>query len=117
MAVLTGIAMIALKPVFSSMGETGALLMLLTQPFINIAYMTCFPVFMDATPGKQFLGIRVMQANGKSQPTLGQMFLRETVGRIASIVPLGLGYLWVSFNKDRKTFHDMIAKTWVVEYR
>jgi len=44
-------------------------------------------------------------------------FFRGTVDRILSIVPLGLGYWWVSFNPERKTFHDIISKTKVIHYR
>ena len=84
---------------------------------IPIVYWTFLTMEMGATPGKKMMGLRIVTAAHTTDLTFQQLVLRETIGRWISILPLFLGYLWVSWDKERKTFHDMIAKTRVVEYK
>ncbi len=84
---------------------------------IPLLYWTFLTLQLGATPGKKMMGLRIVTVAHTTDLTLKQMLLREVVGRWASLLPLGLGYLWVSWDKERKTFHDMIAGTRVVEYK
>ena len=70
-----------------------------------------------ATPGKKVMGLKIVTEDFKVRPSFEQLILREVVGRMVSTVPLFLGFAWVSFNKERKSWHDMIAKTRVINYR
>ncbi len=81
-------------------------------------YWTLLTLEFGATPGKKIMGIKIVTEKHKLKLGLGQIFFRETLGRFCSALPLMLGYIWVSFDKkERKTFHDMLAKTRVVDYR
>jgi uncharacterized RDD family membrane protein YckC len=73
--------------------------------------------FWGGSPGKLALGLKVINADDGQTVSLGRLFLRETVGRLLSTLPLFLGYIWVSWDKERKTFHDMLAKTRVIDFK
>jgi uncharacterized RDD family membrane protein YckC len=67
----------------------------------------------QATPGKMVLGLRIIDAETGGPPTLGRMMLRY-VGYLVSAIPLGLGYLWVLWDKNRQGWHDRMAGTLVI---
>lgn len=67
----------------------------------------------QATLGKMALGIRVLNEQGE-KPTLGQVALRETIGKLVSGITLGVGYLMVAFTDKKQGLHDMIGNTIVV---
>ena len=48
------------------------------------------------------------------KPSLGQLIIRY-LGYFVSLVPLGLGYFWVAFDKKKQGFHDKLANTVVVQ--
>jgi len=64
---------------------------------------------LQATFGKKALGIRVVDNEGR------RISIRRSIARnllkIVSLLPLGLGFIWAVFSKERKTWHDSIAKT------
>jgi uncharacterized RDD family membrane protein YckC len=66
------------------------------------------------TFGKKLLGIKVVGEDGKKL-TLLQTIARETIGRFLSTVFFEIGYLWMIFDKNRQTWHDMLAKTIVIK--
>jgi len=84
---------------------------------VPILYWTLLTLQLGATPGKKMMGLRIVTKSHSTDLSLQQLLLRETVGRLLSGIPLCLGYVWVSFNDERKTFHDMIADTRVVDYK
>jgi uncharacterized RDD family membrane protein YckC len=45
--------------------------------------------------------------------TIGQALLRY-FGYLVSLLPLGLGFIWVAFDKRKRGFHDLIAGSVVV---
>ena len=69
--------------------------------------------FKAATPGKIFLSVKIMDAK-----TAGKPSLRQCIGRyfasFVSLLPLGLGFLWVAFDKKKQGWHDKLAGTIVV---
>lgn len=66
-----------------------------------------------ATPGKMLLGCQVVDAESGKRLTFRQAMLRY-ICYIVSIAPLGLGLLWVAWDKRKQGFHDKIAKTLVM---
>ena len=66
-----------------------------------------------ATPGKQVLQLKVVDARSGGHPRWGQALLRY-FAYIVSALPLGLGFLWMLWDKRRQTFHDKIAGTLVI---
>jgi uncharacterized RDD family membrane protein YckC len=78
-------------------------------PLYNIFFIWKY----GATLGKKWLKIKVVSID--SQPlSLGQVILRETIGKFLSGLILQLGYLWALWDKNRQTWHDKLAKTYVV---
>jgi uncharacterized RDD family membrane protein YckC len=67
-----------------------------------------------ATPGKIALRARIVDARTGDTLTLRQSVLRY-LGYFVSLLPLGLGYLWVAFDPRKQGWHDKIAGT-VVTY-
>lgn len=66
----------------------------------------------NATLGKKLFGLKVVRKEPKI--TYGVAALREVVGKLISSAVLGLGYLWVIWDKEKQGWHDKIAGTHVV---
>lgn len=94
-------------PSFNS-GEAILALMLLWG--YNIVMIKLY----GATVGKMAFGLKVMSDNKEPIDWLS-VVLRETVGKMISTLPLGLGFLWVSWDAKKQGFHDKIAGTVVMK--
>lgn len=75
-------------------------------------YFTLFYAAIGATPGKYLVGLRVVTRDGRP-PRFGAAALR-TLAYAASALPLYLGFLAVLVDNRRRSWHDKIAKTYVV---
>ncbi len=64
------------------------------------------------TPGKFALGIRVIKADGT--PISDTDAVIRAVGYQVSTVLCGLGYIWAIIDKNNQTWHDKLARTYVV---
>ncbi len=64
------------------------------------------------TLGMQVWGLRIQNKDGTAI-TLWQAMLRFLVA-IGSWLLLGLGYLWVIWDKEKRTWHDMYSESQVV---
>lgn len=84
---------------------------------VAVFYWVALTLVMGATPGKKIMGLRIVRKDHTLDVGFGQLLLRETIGRLLSMTPLCLGYLWVSWDKERRTFHDMVSGTRVVDFR
>jgi uncharacterized RDD family membrane protein YckC len=61
------------------------------------------------------VGIRVVSArHARGSLTIGQVLLREVIGKLLSGIVLMLGFLWVAWSEKKQGWHDLIAKTNVV---
>ena len=65
------------------------------------------------TIGKWLCGLIVTTRDGEPAGS-GHLLLRETVGKLVSFLPLGLGFLWCGFTRKKQAWHDSLAKTAVV---
>jgi uncharacterized RDD family membrane protein YckC len=76
-------------------------------------YLVVSLVMRGESPGKRMLGIRVVDAQGNA---LGfwRMALRELPGKYLSALFLGLGFLWVVWDRRKRGWHDYVAGTCVV---
>lgn len=81
----------------------------LTLPWL---YLWLFTGFKGQTPGKMALGIRVV--GNERKLGLGTAALREIVGKIVSLIPVFLGFLWILWDSEQQGWHDKIAHTHVV---
>lgn len=73
-----------------------------------------FWVKYAGTPGKRWLGIRVVDAQTGGNLTATQSILRY-VGYFLSALPMCLGFFWVLFDDKNQAWHDKIAGTMVIE--
>ena len=79
---------------------------------IILLYHAFFLAAMQSTPGMAFLRISIAQVDGRA-PTPNQVLIRVLVS-IISAAPLGLGFTWALFNRERRTWHDLAADTIVI---
>ena len=83
--------------------------------FPIIAYVL-FWVYKSATPGKMICGLKIISLGDSEKITVGQ-----AIGRYFSFIPagivLGLGFIWVAFDKNKQGWHDKLAKTAVIKNR
>lgn len=116
--VISGVLLYAIygKEIFSNeprdlffYGVFDALIDYLMPAVISVFFWTRYL----ATPGKMLLGCQVVDAASGKRLTLGQAALRY-VCYVVSALPLGLGFLWVAWDKRKQGFHDKLAKTVVV---
>ena len=67
----------------------------------------------QATPGKSALALRVVDAESGASLSLAQSIGRY-LAYFVSIIPLGLGLLWVGFDSRKQGWHDKLASTVVI---
>lgn len=77
-----------------------------------LLYFTFFTYWGGQTPGKMLMRVRVVTKD------FGDLTLLRAFGRSAcyflSSFFLGLGFLIVAIDRDKRALHDFIAKTYVV---
>jgi uncharacterized RDD family membrane protein YckC len=80
---------------------------------IPVAYHWYFWTHRDGqTPGKFALGICVVKAGGGQMSDVDAVI--RAIGYHVSAMVFGLGYIWAIFDKNNQTWHDKIARTYVV---
>ena len=65
------------------------------------------------TPGKLLLGCQIVDVDTGERITVKQALIRY-LGYFVSILTLGIGFLWVAWDKRKQGFHDKMANTVVV---
>jgi uncharacterized RDD family membrane protein YckC len=80
---------------------------------INCCYETFFVARLGATPGKMALGLKVVRPDG-GPVGLGRAFGRY-FAKFLSMIILGIGYIMVGFDSEKRGLHDMICGTRVVK--
>lgn len=85
--------------------------------FFGYVITWAYYIFMtdryQATLGKKLLGLKVVNEDFTKAP-LGNIVLRETVGKIISSIILLIGYIMVAFNKKKRALHDIVSGTVVI---
>jgi uncharacterized RDD family membrane protein YckC len=80
---------------------------------LTTAYFVVFHGMEGKTIGKWLLGLRVVGA-GQAALTYRQALLRW-VGTVGfGIVSLGLSFLWILWQREKRGWHDFLARTWVI---
>jgi uncharacterized RDD family membrane protein YckC len=80
--------------------------------FFTIGYFIFFWMLAGQTPGKRFVGIRVVQKNGER---IGfWLALRRYILYWVSGIPVFLGFLWVLIDDERRGLHDRLSGTYVI---
>ena len=73
-----------------------------------------FWIFRNAEPGKMIFRAVIVDANSHAPATSGQYLLRY-LGYYISLIPFGLGFLWVGIDPRKQGWHDKIASTVVIK--
>lgn len=92
--------------IVNSIQGIGELLYGLIVPVIWVGY----------TVGKRICGIRIVKVDG-SNVGFGTMLIRVVVGGFVYVITLGIAFIvsvfMVAFRKDKRSIHDMLARTYV----
>ncbi len=72
-----------------------------------------FWMYKAATPGKMAVSAKIVDAQTGERPSTGQ-FVGRYFAYFVSVLPLGLGVLWVAFDKRKQGWHDKLAGTVVI---
>lgn len=86
---------------------------LVINDLLPMALIIFFWVRFRATPGKQLMECEVVDATTHENLRIGQSLLRY-IGYFISLLPLGLGFLWIIWDKKKRGFHDLLAHTIVL---
>jgi len=115
---LSFILIIALWDSFSSARTTEEII-LLTNSFVleymlmKIVYQAFFVMQYGASLGKIALKIRVIEIETLNTPNV-LTALNRSIFRVISEMLFYLGFLWGMMSPSRQTWHDLTAKTLVV---
>lgn len=86
---------------------------LLLNDLLPMALIVFFWVRYRGTPGKLLMDCQVVDAKTLENLRPSQAILRY-LGYFLSLLPLGLGFLWIIWDKKRRGFHDLLARTVVI---
>jgi uncharacterized RDD family membrane protein YckC len=75
-----------------------------------------FWIYKQATPGKMAISAKVVDAKTGGPLSVGQSIGRY-LGYYVSMLPLGLGLLWVAFDPKKQGWHDKLAGTVVIRVK
>jgi len=82
---------------------------------LPIVYQTGFEAGrVGQTPGKWVAGVQVVDPSGVAGIPVSRAFIRALVRAFASGAVFYLGYLWMLWDDQQRTWHDMAADTRVV---
>lgn len=115
-AIIFGIGYLIKNPKDSEPSTVFFLILPVVQLLVLVliwAYFVIFTYKKEATLGKKMFGLKVISAKSEKL-SLGQVILRETIGKIISGIILNVGYIMAGFTEKKQALHDMIAKTNVV---
>lgn len=82
---------------------------------VLVVYFVSGTAISGQTLGKKLAHIKVVRTDGEAPVGYGKAILRETLGKLISAIPLGLGFLWFLWDKKNQAWHDKIAGTVVVK--
>ncbi|MCM3875571.1 MAG: RDD family protein [Thermoanaerobaculia bacterium] len=84
----------------------------------NALYVVGGWAWRGRTPGKSLLGLTVVKRGEIGGRGIGwKAALIRAVVLVLAGLPLGLGWVWAFFEKDKRAFQDLAAGTWVVRSR
>lgn len=92
----------------------------LTDVFLNylLPFVAVIALWVryGATPGKQVIHARIVDATTGQPLRLGQSVVRY-FGYFVSCIPLFAGFIWIAFDRRKQGWHDKMANTVVVRPR
>jgi uncharacterized RDD family membrane protein YckC len=82
------------------------------QILLFSAYMIGFKFYEGTTPGYASLKIKIISIDG-GKASFAQIVVR-LISSIFSVLCLGLGFIWIAFDKKKQAWHDKVAGTYVI---
>ena len=79
---------------------------------IGLSYLALFHIARGQTLGMRVMKMRIIDAYGES-PSPRRCLVR-VLGYVVNVATLGLGFLWIGFDSEKRGLHDWIAGTYVV---
>ena len=118
-AIMGAMAYVGYKVGLSAHGQVisgdnaAALFAILTLGWLGLiaAYFIVMHGLGGQTIGKMLLGLRVV-GDDRQPPSFRQAALRWLAA--VGFAPIGLGFLWVLWQSEKRGWHDFVARTWVV---
>ncbi len=93
-------------------------LSILLAALANALYVVGGWAWRGRTPGKSLLGLTVVKRGEIGGRGIGwKAALIRAVVLVLAGIPLGLGWVWAFFEKEKRAFQDLAAGTWVVRSR
>lgn len=81
---------------------------------VQVLYFILCTYYTGTTLGKRAMNLRVIHTDESRKLTFLNVLYRETVGRFLSSIILGIGYIMIGFDKEKKGLHDILCDTRVV---
>ena len=82
---------------------------------IACLYSLIFHISMGRTIGMGALKLRIIDVYGDEPST--NRALARTAGYVLAVASLGLGFIWIAFDSEKRGLHDWLAGTYVVKTR
>lgn len=79
---------------------------------IFFLYGFLFINLSGSTPGLRFLRLRIINPYGGNPE--GWRLVVRFFGSLLSLLLLGLGFVWVAFDREKRGLHDWLAGTYVI---
>ncbi len=79
---------------------------------IGVIYLFLFQMTLGRTLGMRVMKLRVIDVYGEP-PSVTRAALR-TLGYLVGILTLGLGFVWMGFDAEKRGLHDWIGGTYVI---
>ena len=103
--------------VIAVIGSSGHRLPMELTQFVLLAVPVCYHWFFwtrrsGQTPGKFALGIRVIKTDGSQIGDTDALI--RAIGYHVSAMLFGLGFVWALFDKNNQSWHDKMARTYIV---
>lgn len=80
---------------------------------IASTYSLIFHISMGRTPGMRALKLRIIDVYGDAPST--PRALARTAGYLLCVSSLGLGFIWIAFDSEKRGLQDWLAGTYVVK--
>lgn len=81
---------------------------------LQVLYFILCTYYTGTTLGKKALNLRVVCADGEEKLSFLNVVYRETIGRFLCGMTMGIGYIMVGIDQEKKGLHDMLCDTRVV---
>lgn len=84
---------------------------------VQVLYFILCTYYTGTTLGKRAMNLRVIHTDESRKLTFLNVLYRETVGRFLSSIILGIGYIMIGIDKEKRGLHDILCDTRVVYAR